>query len=201
MESTPQKSPARKTIKSFHPIKLKNKNRSPRKLEKPNIQSTQPTLLSQVIPRQIEEHQGQVALPKPGEPLPTLSPKTKPPNSTNNSPYEIERSLIEELTGLRQESKQNFKVTKQTTTNPTPKEIEQGLKKLSVGYRQEANIIQKLQILRNQTGNPYRRQDLPPFIDKTTLYPSKVNLERTTKFGKSNIKKSFTVTPDTGALA
>jgi hypothetical protein len=119
MKSTPQKSPAHKTVKTFHPIELTNKNRSARKLEKPDIQVTKPTLLSQVITRRIEEHQGRVALPKQGEPLPTLSPpKTKSPNSTNDSPYEIEHSLLKELTNLRQRVKTRLQ-SHQTNHNQT----------------------------------------------------------------------------------
>jgi hypothetical protein len=41
---------------------------------------------------------------------------------------------------------------------------------------------------------------LPPFINPATLHPSQVELERTTKFGKSNAQKSFMV-GQKGALA
>jgi hypothetical protein len=121
--------------------------------------------------------------------------------TTKKTPFQLEQQLIHELQQLRTNSAEAFKVTKQNTTKPTPAEITHGLKKISTGYRQEAKIINKIKILRNQTDNPYKRQDLPLFIDRTTLYPSKVNLEQTTKFGKSTLKKSFTVVPDRGALA
>jgi hypothetical protein len=158
-------------------------------------------LLAEIINRKLEKHHGRVALPKPGQPLPTIT-NTKETNTTENqTQYELEKPLIQELHQLRNEAQQTFKTVKLTTEDPTPQEIAQGLKNLSVGYRQETNIINKLKLLQNQTDNPYKRQDLPPFIDRTTLYPSKTELERTTKFGKSNSNKSFTVTPDKGALA
>jgi hypothetical protein len=122
--------------------------------------------------------------------------------TTTGTPFQLEQQLIHELQQLRTDSAKAFKITKQNTTKPTPTETTHGLKKISIGYQKVAKIINKIRILQNQTDNPYKRQDLLPFIDITsTLYPSKVNLEQTTKFGKSNLKKSFTVVPDRGALA
>jgi hypothetical protein len=88
----------------------------------------------------------------------------------------------------------------QKSKQPTTVDIAQGFQTISQGCQQEATILQTLKTLRDQSQNLYEGQDLPPFIDRNTLFPSKTNLNKTTKFGKLNLRKSFTVIPDKGAL-
>ena len=61
--------------------------------------------------------------------------------------------------------------------------------------RHELQVLQRMSFLRNQQRNPFAKQSLPPYVDPTTLYPTKADLHLVTKFGKSHGDKSSVVTP------
>jgi hypothetical protein len=79
----------------------------------------------------------------------------------------MEQQLIQELQQPRTDSAQAFQATKQNTTKRTPTEITHGLQKISIGYRKKANIVNQIRHLRNQTDNPYKRQDLLPTVHRS----------------------------------
>jgi hypothetical protein len=101
-----------------------------------------------------------------------------------------ERILMNAINKQRKDTQPN-----DNPTVPTIKEIQEGVAKYGHHMRSEHKKLLKLQFIRNQQDNPYKRRQLPPHVDPATLYPTKTKLMATTKFGKSNKTKVYTVTP------
>jgi hypothetical protein len=130
------------------------------------------------------------------EPAPFSPPKKKPRPSTeeeiilDNISYEKQMEILKEILRTRQEA------LPQHPTAPSKEEITKGIENLSLHMRKETEKLKEIKFLQDQQENPYRQRKLPSHIEPTTLYPSKGNLLKMTKFGKSSNQHSFIVTPD-----
>jgi hypothetical protein len=107
----------------------------------------------------------------------------------DNLSYDKQMELLKEILKTRQEDLPKH------PTAPSQSDITKGIETLSHNMRKETNKLKEIKFLQDQQHNPYRRRHLPPHIDPLTLYPTKGNLLKTTKFGKSSKNHSFTVTP------
>ena len=80
-------------------------------------------------------------------------------------------------------------------TAPSTTQVCAGLQKLSTNMRHKIDILNRMRFVCNQQTNPYFKQTLPVYLDPVTLYPTKAELHKVTKCGKSNKNKSFIVAP------
>jgi hypothetical protein len=82
-------------------------------------------------------------------------------------------------------------------TVPSKAGICSGIEALSKNMRHEITVLlQRMSFLRNQQLNTFVKQSLLSFINPTTFYPTKADLNSVTKFGKSHPDKSFVVSPN-----